>query len=288
MAAIVTLSVKKVWMLFSIVALVMAMLLVQQYLFFKSQVRELRVLRDHYQEHLDVLKRVIADVVTADKTNASAHEKAHDEKPQLHQSLRSYLQQKDTSIDVRDLQEIYRSFNQTAELRQNDAITPPELEATEPVQQVVKPAVKKVERVKSVSKKKHALSWPLERSKFWISSFFGRRKIAHKWGFHMGIDLAALKGTPVRAAAAGLAIEAGASDSGYGNTILLQHENGYKTRYAHLDRVRIKRGSTIKRGQFIATVGNTGNVRGNGTDASHLHFEVHRYNRPVNPLYHLN
>jgi murein DD-endopeptidase MepM/ murein hydrolase activator NlpD len=52
--------------------------------------------------------------------------------------------------------------------------------------------------------------------------------------------------------------------------------------------VRIKRGSTIKRGQFIATVGNTGNVRGNGTDASHLHFEVHRYNRPVNPLYHLN
>lgn len=284
MATIVTLSIKKVWILLSIVALGMSILLVQQYLFFKSQVRELRLLRDHYQEHLEVLKRVIADVVTADK----AHVTTYDEKPQLHQSLRSYLQQKDTSIDVRDLQEIYRSFNQTAELRQEDLVTPQELESTPPVQEVAKPVVKKVERAKSVSKKKHALSWPLERSKFWISSFFGRRKIAHKWGFHMGIDMAALKGTPVRAAAFGRAIEAGASDNGYGNTILLQHDNGYKTRYAHLDHVRIKRGSTIKRGQYIGTVGDTGNVRGNGTDASHLHFEVYRYNRPVNPLYHLN
>lgn len=284
MAAIVTLSVKKIWIVLSIVALGMSVLLVQQYLFFKSQVRELRLLRDHYQEHLEVLKRVIADVVTADKVHATTH----DEKPQLHQSLRSYLQQKDTSIDVRDLQEIYRSFNQTAELKQEDAIIPQEIEATPPIQEVVKPAVKKVERTKSVSKKKHALSWPLERSRFWISSFFGRRKIARKWGFHMGIDMAALKGTPVRAAAAGNVLEAGANDNGYGNTILLQHDNGYKTRYAHLDRVRIKRGIMVKRGQFIGTVGDTGNVRGNGTDASHLHFEVSRYNRPVNPLYHLN
>jgi len=104
--------------------------------------------------------------------------------------------------------------------------------------------------------------------------------------FHYGLDMAALKGTPVKAAANGKVVEAG-NGNGYGNTILLLHNKFFKTRYAHLNRIRVKSGQNVKRGQIIGTVGATGNVRANGTDASHLHFEVHYKNKQVNPLYYL-
>src|SRR3990167_3638743 len=78
---------------------------------------------------------------------------------------------------------------------------------------------------------------PIEKSKFWLSSRFGSRKKPNgKWGFHYGIDMAAQRGTPVKASAAGVVQEAGRA-SGYGNTVLISHDGVYKTRYAHLDTI---------------------------------------------------
>lgn len=130
-------------------------------------------------------------------------------------------------------------------------------------------------------------AWPLKRGNFWISSRFGPRRVRGLANFHSGLDMAAVKGTPVRAAADGVALEAAASP-GYGNTILLQHERHMKTRYAHLHRLKIKPGQSVKRGMIIGTVGNTGNVRANGNDGSHLHFEVIINNQPRNPLRYLS
>lgn len=131
------------------------------------------------------------------------------------------------------------------------------------------------------------LSWPLERNKFWKSSLFGYRKNDYGvWQFHTGLDLAAPRHTPVHAAADGVAAEV-RFDSGYGNMVLLQHDDGIKTRYAHLHRFKIKPNQRVKRGQLIATVGATGNVRGNGTDKSHLHFEILVDGKPRNPLRYL-
>lgn len=128
------------------------------------------------------------------------------------------------------------------------------------------------------------LAWPLSRDKFWISSFFGRRKNRDgSSGFHYGIDMAALKGTPVKAAGSGTVIEATYAP-GYGKTIVIAHNNKYKTRYAHLNSIEIKVGDKINRGQRIGTVGDTGNVRSSGEDASHLHFEVYLFNKQINPL----
>ena len=131
--------------------------------------------------------------------------------------------------------------------------------------------------------RKATFSWPLDKKSFWISSFFGPRKLGRSVRMHSGIDLAALKGTPVRAAAGGKVIEANYV-SGYGNTIVMLHNRKYKTRYAHLDEIFVKVGQVIKRGQKIGAVGDTGFVQAEGGNASHLHFEVYAFDRQVNPI----
>ncbi len=127
--------------------------------------------------------------------------------------------------------------------------------------------------------------WPIKRSDFWLSSFFGpRRKPDKSWGFHYGIDMASCRGTPITAAADGIVLEA-FFHPGYGNTVLIQHTAKYKTRYAHMDRMNVNVGQKVEQGQLIGKVGATGAVRKKkGRDASHLHFEVYSHGKQVNPL----
>jgi len=131
-------------------------------------------------------------------------------------------------------------------------------------------------------------SWPIDRSRFWLSSFFGPRKKKNgSLGFHYGIDMAALKGTSIMASAPGVVMEASHA-KGYGNTILISHNGKYKTRYAHLDSIFVKVGQTLQRGALIGTVGHTGYVRSAfGKDPSHLHFELYMFGKKVNPMHFL-
>jgi murein DD-endopeptidase MepM/ murein hydrolase activator NlpD len=130
-------------------------------------------------------------------------------------------------------------------------------------------------------------SLPIQLHKFWLSSPFGpRKKKAGQRGFHYGIDLAALRGTPVYAAGSGAATCSRGS-TGYGNMIVIRHDTTYKTRYAHLQTIAVKNGQHVKKGQRIGTVGDTGHIRKSGKDGSHLHFEVMVYDKRVNPLRYL-
>ena len=127
-------------------------------------------------------------------------------------------------------------------------------------------------------------SWPLDKGKFWFSSPFGPRKIGkNKWKFHYGVDLAAIKGTPIKSVAAGIVIQSEFC-KGYGNCITIVHNRKYKTRYAHLHTRKAVVGQKIKRGGIIGTVGDTGFVKKSGKDASHLHFEVYAFGRHINPV----
>ncbi|MBP6869662.1 M23 family metallopeptidase [Candidatus Babeliales bacterium] len=130
-------------------------------------------------------------------------------------------------------------------------------------------------------------NWPLELHHFWLSSLFGARKKANgKPGFHYGVDMAAMRGTPVKAAAAGTVIQA-QYVPGYGNNILIQHNKYYRTRYAHLQRIHVTVGQKVAQGQKIGAVGDTGSVRKSGRDGSHLHFEIYHNGSHVNPLRYL-
>ncbi len=114
-------------------------------------------------------------------------------------------------------------------------------------------------------------------------------KFGWRWGrMHNGIDIAAAKGTPIVAAADGVVTQSTVM-SGYGNTIVISHGNGYSTLYAHLNSRNVSAGTKVRKGQVIATMGNTGSVvAGPGGDGTHLHFEVRRNGAPVDPLEHIN
>lgn len=96
---------------------------------------------------------------------------------------------------------------------------------------------------------------------------------------HTGIDLTAPTGTKVYATGDGRVIKAGYSTGGYGKKVFIDHGFGYKTLYAHLNKVFVKKGQKVKRGELIGEVGNTGR-----STAPHLHYEVRKNNKPENPV----
>jgi len=95
---------------------------------------------------------------------------------------------------------------------------------------------------------------------------------------HKGMDFTAPIGTPIFATANGKVIKAQRSSS-YGNVVYIDHGYGYKTVYAHMSKIKIKKGVNVKRGDVIGYVGNTGLSAG-----SHLHYEVYKNDRAVNPI----
>lgn len=126
---------------------------------------------------------------------------------------------------------------------------------------------------------------PLDRGVYHITSKFGPRKRANgSWGFHYGLDMAAPYGTPVKAAAHGVVVEARYT-KGFGNTVVISHSHKLKTRYAHLSKIDARVGDLVEQGQCVGRVGNTGYVR--GKNGIHLHFEVLVYGKQMNPVYFL-
>ena len=96
---------------------------------------------------------------------------------------------------------------------------------------------------------------------------------------HPGIDLSTPRGVPIFAADSGMVIFAGWTGLGYGNTVLIDHGNGYQTLYGHLSQISTVCGSNVKKGKIIGLAGDTGNSSG-----AHLHFEVRVPGGYLNPL----
>ncbi|MCR5713714.1 MAG: M23 family metallopeptidase [Bacteroidales bacterium] len=121
-----------------------------------------------------------------------------------------------------------------------------------------------------------------EKDLKYISSGFGMRMhpIYKIMRFHYGLDFSAPIGTEVYATADGRVTETDlAGRTANGLKIVVDHGNGYLTHYAHLSRIIVRVGQTVKRGQVIGLVGNTG-----GTSGPHLHYEVHKNGKAVNPI----
>lgn len=115
----------------------------------------------------------------------------------------------------------------------------------------------------------------------WLSSAFSAMRshpILHVARPHEGIDVTAPTGTPIEAPAGGTVSDAG-WESGYGNSVTIDHGFGIVTKFAHASKILVRQGQRVSRGQRIALVGSTGLAT-----APHLHYEVHVNGRPVDPL----
>ena len=127
----------------------------------------------------------------------------------------------------------------------------------------------------TVKPRKGFLIWPTKGT---LTSGFGKRN-GRK---HEGIDIAAPKGTPIYAAAAGKVVFSGWGPTGYGKMVIIKHRNYITTVYAHNSKILIKKGNQVKQGQKIALMGSTGRSTG-----PHLHFEVRNNTEPKNPIKYL-
>ena len=100
------------------------------------------------------------------------------------------------------------------------------------------------------------------------------------WSGHLGIDIGVGEGQQVYAADSGVIVFAGWSTGGYGNTIMIDHGNGYQTLYGHLSKVAVSCGRSVQQGATIGYAGSTGNSTG-----AHLHFEMRYLGGFINPWY---
>ena len=138
-------------------------------------------------------------------------------------------------------------------------------------------AVGTKERPKTASKGTYI--WPVRSHR--INSYFGGRNIFGSYSFHSGIDLHAAYGENVMAADGGTVTKAGNS-SGYGKLVVIRHDNGTETYYAHNSSIVVSVGQKVYQGQVIAKAGSTGRSTG-----VHCHFEVRVRGTAVNPLNYL-
>ena len=123
------------------------------------------------------------------------------------------------------------------------------------------------------TKSEEIFSWPVQGTTI---TYFGKQKGGRK---NDGINIASVKGNPVRAALNGKVIYRGNELLAWGNLIIIKHKNNWTTAYAHLDKLLVKKGEIVKTGDIIASIGSTGNV-----NKSQLHFQVRKNSRPLDPI----
>ena len=146
----------------------------------------------------------------------------------------------------------------------------PSVQVAKPVKKISSDPTKKLPKITARSSSR--FSWPV-RGK--ILSAYGAKSSGL---FNDGINIGVARGTTVAAAENGVVAYAGNEVKGMGNLIILQHDGGWMTVYAHLDTMLVKRGTKVKVGQKIGTVGKTGKV-----DVPQLHFEIRKGTKAYNP-----
>ena len=289
---------------------VVSAILLMQYIHFKSEAEKMLAVREEYYRYLLKMKKSIQEnnfsALSEDYDSGDDKYDSGDDKKDAVQIdfQESFLEE---SIDLPNVKDGDHAFMIEKSVDDSHGFQVLSAEDEKQIQSlkkqlaqkaIVKPKLKKSSAanssirqlqkiVKQPANQDFAFHWPLELHHFWISSLFGpRAKTDGTPGFHYGVDLAALKGTPVKTAASGVVVQA-QYISGYGNNILIQHNKNYRTRYAHLNSIGVKVGDRVQAGKKIGTVGDTGFVRKSGRDASHLHFEIYKNGRHVNPLRYL-
>jgi murein DD-endopeptidase MepM/ murein hydrolase activator NlpD len=120
--------------------------------------------------------------------------------------------------------------------------------------------------------------WPVKKGK--VTSLYGWRT---RKRFHDGIDIAAPSGTPIFAAKGGKVVYSANKIGGYGNMVVIKHENKYYTVYAHNRVNKVSKGDMVRKGEVIAELGNSGRSRG-----PHLHFEIRKGKYSVDPMKYFN
>jgi murein DD-endopeptidase MepM/ murein hydrolase activator NlpD len=302
---------KKIFLFLASAMMILCMILCIQYFALMTEIKKMILVKGQYYNYLEMVKKIIqeknCDTVIDDSDVISDKE---NEDKDIDKNISQEL-----LLDVLQVDRVALSLDEEDSIDERDEdVQKFQFISLEDEKQLkdLRKHTRQVVLARKKSKRKHTqmslgvqqiaqlqknssrqisqdftFHWPVDLHHFWLSSLFGARKKANGApGFHYGIDLAAIKGTPVKAAAGGIVIQA-QYVPGYGNNILIQHNIYYRTRYAHLNKMYVTVGQKIIQGQKIGAVGDSGSVRKSGRDASHLHFEIYHNGSHVNPLRYL-
>jgi murein DD-endopeptidase MepM/ murein hydrolase activator NlpD len=267
------------------IMIVVSGFLVAEYRFFKVQAQQLEQLKDDYAQHIALLKKRMLEY----PENEEVKKKdilASETSKRLLLVNRAVKHLKSSAVSFARAHDLERAVKTLYEERPAKARTVRKAKVRKSRAQA---KLAPVDAQWRKLQREPIFKYPLERSHFWLSSPYGPRKNPQgSWEFHAGIDMAASRGTPVKAAGAGVVIQATFAP-GYGNTILIEHDTKFRTRYAHLDKIFVHVGQHVKQGDYIGKVGATGSVRKSrrGGNGSHLHFEVYVFGKHANPFYFL-
>ncbi len=160
--------------------------------------------------------------------------------------------------------------------RQVAARTPDYLDQTAPVTRQQAPVMQQETRIEQADRGS-GFRWPVRGR---VISKFGTKPNNTR---NEGINIAVPEGTGVRSAEAGVVAYAGNELKGYGNLVLIRHQNGWVTAYAHNSELMVKRGDAVRRGDVIARAGKTGSVK-----TPQVHFEVRQGATAVDPMKYLS
>ena len=220
-----------------------------------SQVDQMQVVMTDLQQRDDNLYRVLFGAEPIPLSVRQGAQRKIDYYEQLAQMTNSELAA-DLSLKVDLLEkEIYvqaKSYDEVAQMAKEQEIRMENIPAIQPV-----------------------MNKELKR----VASGYGMRidPVYHVRKFHQGMDFTAPTGTEVFATG-NAKVDFAGWKQGYGNTVILDHGYGYKTLYAHLYKILVRKGQKVRRSDIIALVGNTGKSTG-----PHLHYEVRLNNKPVDP-----
>lgn len=176
-------------------------------------------------------------------------------------------------VDAEEVADL-NNISDPAEIRAGQKLFIPGVRKPRRVVPNVELASVKRDREEKIVVEKGRFIWPLRGT---VSSGFGLRGGER----HDGVDIRAPRGTEIKASDDGVVV---VNDffRAYGNIIILEHRNGYYTVYAHNKKNLVAKGDRVSRGQTIASVGDSGNATG-----YHLHFEVRKGKKTLNPLFYL-
>lgn len=282
-------------------------LLVKEYRYFKHQAEKVSELQSEYKNYVIAVRRLLQGSSIIKENNGAGM--GADEKKKGDDSdgwlivNRSTDYLKDSSASFyksHRMSNVFKAIPADVWLEYTDLVLAEEAKSKQPKRssvrlrkrslRVQRYSVKRTKKSSCLplmltSNSSKMFSWPIDPSRFWLSSLYGPRKNPNGWKFHHGLDMAAIRGTPVKAAAQGQVVEVRYDMHGYGKMVMIEHSSKHKTRYAHLDKILVNVGQQVERGTVIGRVGATGNVRSMGFDGSHLHFEVLISGHTVNPLH---
>ena len=202
----------------------------------------------------------------------------------LFRSIKQVESKSDTSLNNSDLSSLFS----TTELTTGTAR---ELADIQELTSYLEGAVEPIEQIGKMLKTQQSLFTeipsicPLKSPYLHVSMAFGPNlhPLSNQWYIHKGIDFSTYRsGDPIMATASGQIVTVG-FDNSFGNFVIIKHNHGIYTRYAHMSSYRVKKGQMVEQGDVIGYVGNTGISTG-----PHLHYEVHIGSDVVDPAKYIN